>query len=248
MKRVHGKRRMNKFTFYAIAIAISGPVFFPSCVGEPAKPVFNLPLPSEPAKTVRAYSIMDFKNKAKGEAIPEWVSLYLAQGNHGVETESVFRNRFVFVYSNEGNNFRALELLSENFSTRQDFPRLAAARIEARFSTGVPYPDIEYGAFFEALIRTASDAVWTGAARTDDFWLLKKYQSGGEPSTREQGEVSTVEDETENWELLILVTIEKSRFNSQLESIFQKITPDPQPSEEQIAAANGVKENFFEGF
>ena len=195
----------------------------------------DLPLTFEPAKTVRAYNIIDFKDKSKGEEIPGWVSLWLTSGNRGLETEKDFQGRFVFVYSNEGNNFRALELLNDNFAPRQDFPRLAAARIEARFSDGVSYPDIEYGAFFEELIRAASDAAWTGAVRLDDFWVRKKYQP-------------TEEDETESWEFLILLTIEKSRFTSQLESVFEMIAPDPAPSELQIAAANRVKDHFFEGF
>ena len=195
----------------------------------------NSPSPYEPVKTARAYTIIDFKNKTMGAPIPEWASLWLALGNRGVEAKNGFPGSFVFVYSSEGNNFRALELLKDNFAPLQDFPRLAAARIEARFSDGISYPDAEYGAFFEDLIRTASDAIWTGAIRVDDFWVQKKYQ----PSE---------EGETESWEFLILVTIEKSRFTSQLESVFEKVTPDPAPSELQIAAANRVKDHFFEGF
>ena len=218
-----------------IIIAVSGTAFFPSCRSEPERPTLNIPPPPEPVITARVYTVMDFKDKSEGGFIPEWASLWLAQGNRGVETEKDFQGRFVFVYSNEGNNFRALELLNENFTPGQDFPRLAAARIEARFSDGVSYPDVEYGAFFEDLIRAASDTIWTGAVRVDDFWVRKKYQ----PSE---------EGETESWELLILVTIEKLRFTSQLEDIFQKIAPNPAPTMEQIAAANSVKEHFYEGF
>ena len=219
-----------------IILTISGVVFFSSCASDPGISIINLPPQYESVKSARAFTIVDFKNKTTGGVIPEWVNLWLSSGNRGVEAKSDFRGSFVFVYSNEGNNFRALELWNDNFTPGQDFPRLAASRIEARFSAGVSYPDYTYGNFFEALIRTASDEPWTGAIRTEDSWILKKYLPDEE------------EGETESWEFLILLTIEKPSFTSQLESVFQKVQPDPAPSEEQIAAANNVKEHFFEGF
>jgi len=226
---------MSRTFLFTIVLTISAFVFFASCANEPDKQLIILPLPSEPVKDARVYSIVDFKDKTEGGFIPEWASLWLSSGNREVEAKNDFHDRFVFVYSNEGNNFRALELLMDNFTPGQDFPRLAATRIEARFSVGVPYPDVEYGAFYEDLIRTASDEPWAGVIQVDDFWVKKKYQS-------------TEEGEAESWEFLILLTIEKYRFTSQMEYIFQKIVPDPTPSELQIAAANNVKEHFYEGF
>jgi hypothetical protein len=70
----------------------------------------------------------------------------------------------------------------------------------------------------------------------DDFWIRKKYIA------------NETEGEQENWEFLILVTIEKSLFSSQLERIFENIKPVPPPNVNQIAAANRVKEQFFENF
>jgi hypothetical protein len=169
-----------------------------------------------------------------GEAIPEWVNIYFNSGLREVETLKTYQGSYVFVHKNEGNNFNALQLWKDNFSAELDFPRLAAARIEARFS--VPYPDEEYGAFYEALIRAASDASWTGAVRGDDFWVRKRYPP------------NETEDEQESWEFLVLVTIEKSLFSSQLEKIFKNINPLPPPDGKQIAAFNQVKEQFFEKF
>jgi hypothetical protein len=52
----------------------------------------------------------------------------------------------------------------------------------------------------------------------------------------------------ERFEFLILVTIEKERFASQFNTIFEKTTADPPTSRDQIAAVNRVKGRFFEGF
>jgi hypothetical protein len=153
-----------------------------------------------------------------------------------VEALRAHQGSFVFIHRNEGNNFNALNLWKDNFSAELDFPRLAAARIEARFSAGISYPDEEYGAFYEALVRGSSDAFWTGAAAEDDFWVRKKYHA------------NEAEGEQENWEFFVLVTMEKSRFSSQLQTVFENLNPLPPPDEKQAAAASKVKERFFEGF
>ena len=223
---------MNKFRL----LFILGIVSFTSCINRPARMILNLPFEPEVIQAPREYEILNYKNKTRGEAIPEWVNLWLDSGVHGVEALGAFNDRFVFVHRNEGNSFNALALWQDNFLPELDFPRMAASRIEARFSASVAYPDEEYGDFFQILIRAASDASWTGAVNEDDFWVLKKYLPGDD------------EPESESWEFVILVTIKKSDFTSQLDAIFQKVSPDPPPTDAQIAAANRVKDHFFEGF
>jgi hypothetical protein len=221
---------MNRFHVYLI----SGLVFLSSCTTNSGGPAYELPLIPEETKTARTFTIIDFKNKTTGYVIPEWVNVYFDSGLRGVEALRTYQGSYVFVHRNEGNSFNALQLWKDNFSVNLDFPRIAAARIEARFS--VPYPYEEYGAFYEELIRAASDASWTGAITKDDFWARKRYTA------------NETEAEQENWEFLILVTIEKSLFSSQLEKIFESITPVPPPDKNQIAAINRVKAQFFESF
>ena len=223
---------MNKFWLPVIL----GALLFFSCASPPTRMILNLPSISEETEPPRDYIILDYKNKTRGEAIPEWVSLWLDSGVQGVEALNAYNGRFVFVHRNEGNNFNALTLWQNNFLPDLDFPRIAASRIEGRFSASVVYPDEEYGDFFEILIRAASDASWTGAVREDDFWVQKRYLPNDD------------EPESENFEFLILVSIAKSNFASQLDELFQKINPNPPPTEAQIAAANRVKDHFYEGF
>jgi len=222
--------RMSRF----LISLILGAFFLSSCITDSGRKPYELPPITEETKIPRTFTILDYKNRDSGEAIPEWVNSYLDSGLRGVEALKAYQENYVFVKKNEGNNFNALQLWKDNFSAELDFPRLAAARIEARFS--VPYPDEEYGVFYEGLIRAASDASWKGATTKDDFWIRKKYHP------------SETEGEQENWEFLILVTIEKPGFSSQLKTLFEKINPIPPPDENQITAINRVKEQFFEKF
>jgi len=239
--------------FFAATIAL---LLFGSCVSEASRQIIIPPEVSQITQGPLPYAITDHKNKTGGGGIPEWVNLALASGERGVETLDAFTGRFVFVARNQANNFGALNLWKDGFSAELDFPRLAAARIEARFSYAVPNPDVSYGAFFETMIRAASDFPWTGAIRVDDFWTLRKFQSDEEPGG-DAGEDFISEgnaasdsngQETENWEMLILVTIERTLFASQFDQIFQNVNPSPPPSRDQRTTINRVKDRFFEGF
>ena len=247
---------MNRFRL----LVILGAAFFASCVGNFNKRSADLPVIMQVPEIIaapREYTIIDHENRSSGTAMPEWVSLWLSSGLRGIETLSYYEGRFVFVHRSEGNNFNALTLWKDSFSPVFDFPRLAAARIEARFS--VPVPDQEYGAFFENLIRTASDAIWTGAAIEDDFWIHRKFILDEDEPESSTGAANQTQSETdqapadfsrveENWEYFILVSMNKALFASQLDAIFRNVNPSPRPTMEQTSAANRVKDRFFEGF
>ena len=225
---------MKKFLPFFLAAAI-----FTTCAGRPGKAAFIPTLPvqnPENAEWSGPYIITDHKNSADGGNIPEWVTSYLDRGVRGVEALSSYRNRYVFVSLNEGTHVRALSQWAEGFSAELDFPRLAASRIETRFLASSPYPDSEYGNFFESLIRTASDTQWKGAEKEDEYWIYKKNLS------------YELTPENEYYVFLILITIDKNSFASQLNEVFRKVMPNPRPTKEQTAAANRVKDRFFDGF
>ena len=224
-----------------------------SCIGRPSPFTPVLPLYSGALGETRPYTISG--SEYRDEGMPEWVIRYLEGGIHEVEALEGLETRFAFISRNEGQNFAALSQWAEGFSAELDFPRMASSRIEARFLQSVPYPDNEYGPFFEELIRTASDASWmgaeAGAEKADEFWIRKTYlpqaeAAGGELDGEELPGAAVQMSET--YEFFILVTIEKAVFASRLGEVFQNVSPERRPSREQIAAANRVKEKFFDGF
>ena len=249
---------MNRF-FFSVMWAS---VFFIACSGGPGKQVLTPQAPPESLERPEPYTVTDYKNKATDGAIPEWVSVFYDFGVSGVEALGAYEDRFVFVSRNEGINFRALNLWLEGFSAEQDFPRLAAERIGARYSSGISRPDEEYGSFYQTLVRSVSDSFWRGAVKNDDFWILREFIRGEEetgapgpdylPQEDEYDyytpDTATGPQETESWEFLILVTIEKTLFASQLDMIYRNMNSLPLPSRDQTAAAGRVRDRFYEGF
>ena len=214
-----------------------------------------------PARNYSRLLILDHKNMADEGDIPEWLYLFIYGDIQEVEALDTYEDRHVFVSRNEGSNPAALGHWLEGFSAELDFPRLAAARIEERFISSVVYPDQEYGSFYEAMIRAASDAAWTGAVREDDFWIKwstviePEWQDDPDqpdtPDTIVEAETDIMVDTEAEEEFLVfyvLVTIDRTLFASQLDLVFNNINPTPPPSRSQLAAANRVMDRFFDGF
>ena len=214
-------------------------LLFASCAIEQLRPRFVLTPPTEKpdeAHTRRTFAVTDHKNNSLGLGIPEWADRFLDDGALGLRAIEANMESYLFIARSGGNNFNALNLWRDGFNAELDFPRLAGARIEARFGMGVHFPDEEYGPYYEALIRAVSDARWTGMIKEDDFWIQRRFFEDEEEPARE------------DWEFFILVIIEKSQFAAQLNSIFNSINPRHPPAERQTLAFNRVVERFFEEF
>ena len=174
MNKIRGQNSRTTRQNKLFLAATSALLLFGSCVSDDRRALPHYEIP-EILKIPRPFTITDFKNKSEGQSIPEWVEHLLEGGISAVEALAAYEGRRVFISRNEGANFNALTQWAEWFSPELDFPRLAAARIESRFLSGVSRPDNMYGAFFVTLIRAASDAHWSGAVKEEYFWIRRKF-------------------------------------------------------------------------
>ncbi|MDR2394772.1 MAG: hypothetical protein LBD93_11565 [Treponema sp.] len=214
---------------------ISG-VILATCVGEPPE----IPVPwiqPQPAEVIQLYQIIDYKTKAGGEDIPEWVNQYESAGIPGIEGLPQYDAAYVFISEIEGPNFQALQQWASGFIISKDFSRMVASRIQSRMAkTVTSYPEGEYGRFFEALIKAASNAVYTGGFRVDDFWVLKQY-------FQEDG----VSPDREVYNFLILVSINQTTLQLQIKEILNTLGSIPL-TKAQALSVSRLKESFFDLF
>jgi hypothetical protein len=111
-------------------------------------------------------------------------------------------------------------------------------RIEARLINAASlYPDDEYGEFFEALVKKASDAEYTGVMKEDFFWILRQYQQDDEYSPIR-----------ERYDFFVLMSVKKREFQTQAQALMADIKTDNSPTRDQTAAINRIKEAFFDDF
>jgi hypothetical protein len=181
------------------------------------------------------YEVLDYKGKAEGRAIPDWAEDFLTRPAGYLESRREYG--YVFMARNSGTNFNGLSQWVNAFSLDQDFARLAAARIVARFSRGVENPDLFYGRYFEGLIRAASDAVYRGALKENDFWIKRRFFA-------EDG--FTVDREV--YDFFILITVNRLVFTAQVTEILNSVKPVTRLKRDQNVQVKRVKEHFFEGF
>jgi hypothetical protein len=225
-------------SFISVLILCSTALFFSGCVSSSPEQRIDGRIEETEDPRLLSWDILDYQYKNRDGIIPLWVSSYLMGGNQAVERLQVYEDYYIFVSQNTGTNFSALEQWKAAFNPELDFARLVAVRIEKRFlAAAQSYPDYEYGPYFEALIRLASDSVWEGALRDDEFWLLREFP-----------EADGFMVMPEMYDFLILVKIEKSLLASQIRTLFQNVEPLTPLSRDQNTAVQRVQEHFFENF
>jgi hypothetical protein len=217
---------------------ITGIMIFTACAGNIKEVPLQWTIVSQPIKPVRLYLLIDYKAKALGGLIPEWVQRYERTGLPGIETMGEYQDKYMFISKNSGTNFKVLQQWASSFRISHDFARMVSSRIQDRLTSAtVSYPDYEYGAFFEAVVKASSDAEYPEAVQETDFWLKKQY-------FKEDG--ITVDQEV--YDFFILVSIDKIALKSQIDTILNDIKVAIPPTREQTAAINRVKGTFYEGF
>ncbi|MDR1985563.1 MAG: hypothetical protein LBP88_01155 [Treponema sp.] len=219
-----------------VLVNLIGVEILAACAGDPPElPVQWTPPPQ--IEVIQLYEIVDYKTKALGEDIPEWVNQYESAGIPGIERLPQYDDAYIFVSELEGTNFNALQQWTSGFTLAQDLSWLVASRIQACLTkTAASYPDGEYGRFFEALIRAASNAVYSGAVQEGDFWVLKQY-------FQEDG----VSPDRKVYNFLILVSIHKTLLQIQIREILNALDPLPL-TKSQTLSVNRLKEGFFDFF
>jgi hypothetical protein len=213
-------------------IPLIGAFLVTACFTAPEKPVDLGPVPAYQERNSIA-EIIDHESD-----MPEWVSRYVGAGAAGIETLPEYAGRYVFIGRQIGNSLEPLRLWEEGFSVERDFPRLVSARIQERFiAGGNGNPGDEYGRYFEAVVKNASDTAFQGAARESSFWLKKRIfaEDGISPG----GEI---------YEYLIMISIDREILQEQINMLLITARPDKPPTREQSAASMRLRLNFYDGF
>jgi hypothetical protein len=154
-------------------------------------------------------------------------------------------NRYVFIGKNRSANFIALNKWAGNFTVIQDFPRLAAVRIEKRLnSTASLYPDDEYGEFYEALVKKAFSAEYLDAVKEQTYWIKITADQGNNAAGAPAGAATP----SEVYEFYVFVSMEKSKMQSIIKTMMADSLIAVTPTRAQNVAINRLRQIFFEGF
>lgn len=232
----------------SVLLILTGPLFFFACAAQKKiifYPEFNPA--AEQAETLVPGEIVESRNGPADAALPEWLRNFLNGGIWRVEAQGAYWDKYIFIGRNRGTNLNALWQWAERFTVAQDFPRLAGARIENRLlAAAALYPDDEYGEFFEAMIKSASDEEYPEALKEDNFWV--KWRISGEPAADPAGEGETENTGRDIYEFFVLISIDKIALQNRIQALMANIQTAVPPTRDQAASINRIRQNFFEGF
>jgi hypothetical protein len=178
-------------------------------------------------------AFLNYQAKDTDAKIPEWADLFFRGGPRLVETLPQYAGSYVFAAEERGPKLDALKQWAEGFRVDQDFPLLAAQRVQERLTgNGSVDPDMLYGRWFEAFVKNASDASYQGVQKAAEFWV----ESAGTP------------DEGAVYDYVILITIDRVSLREQMRRVMNSTIVVAAPTKAQISLINRAKEHFFEGF
>ena len=195
-----------------------------------------------------SWEVIESQSVSGENGIPAWVRGYLDKGIRGIETLDIYRDKYVFIGKNRGNNFHALQQWANGFTVAQDLPRLIVQRVEQRLvASAALYPDDEYGEYYAHMIKRVSDEEYPNAVKEDTFWTKQRKI----PAEAEPGEENVVvehADHADRYEFLILFSIDREAFQTQMQNIMVDIKTTIAPTRDQTTAINKIRQTFFEGF
>jgi len=191
-------------------------------------------------KTIQINGIIETKNGNSNFNLPDWFSAFINGGIEEVEKINAYYGKYVFIGSNEGVNFTALNIWADNFSAVKDFPVYAAKRIERRMiHAALLYPDDEYGIFFETMVKKAHNAEYPGVVKEDTYWI--KLLNNGENT-------GTVNNNAEIYNFFVLLTIDRMTMQNVINEMMAETITAVNPAGAHRNSVNRLRQYFFEGF
>ena len=230
---------------------------FTACTLQKGKIIF-IPDPAQNAQQEQigssdSWQIIESQSGPGEGGLPAWVRSYLDRGVRGIEALDAYRSKYVFIGKNRGDNFNALQQWAKSFTVAQDLPRLIVQRVERRLvAAAALYPDDEYGEYFAYMIKRVSDEEYLEAVKESVFWTKQRRipveAENEENSDSETPPENIVVEHADSYEFLILFSIDREVFQTQINNIMADIKTNIAPTKDQTAAINKIRLTFFEGF
>ena len=170
-------------------------------------------------------------------SLPLWLITFINGGIEEVEKLDEYYGNFAYIGINEGANFNAIKMWADNFSAIRDFPMLSADRIQKRMiSSASLYPDDEYGAFFELMVKNAYNNVYPEAFIKDTYWI--KLKTGND----------TTETPSHIYNYFILILIDRTAMQNAVLKMADAAYSSVTPTAAQRTSITRLRQNFFTGF
>jgi hypothetical protein len=207
---------MKRLYLFAVVVVLLGVVV--GCASGP---------PTEPAEFDEpSFKIIEYKNMALGQEIPDWVTRDVG------ELEDEFENEYIFRFEQTGKDLTGVKNIADNMNAPAEVARLVSTRVEQVFA-GAQVGDNNFvESYFENVVRTVADAQINGLRKYGDFWVLKEYYD-------ERGNAIDRE-----YEYYTMYRISRNQVDDLID---RAVTGQAAPTEEEQTARERVREILRDG-
>jgi len=115
--------------------------------------------------------VLDHKNYSFGREVPDWVMLERGE----IEDLPKYKDDYVFKFEESGRNLDGVRTWARNFSAATELAQQVQNRVQAKF-VGAQVGDKEdTGNYFEAAVKSLSDATFSGYKEAENYWLKRRH-------------------------------------------------------------------------
>lgn len=207
-----------------------------SCVSQPAPK----PAGPAPAETVLTPDVLEHKGTALGAAVPAWTMAYIENGPSGVEKLAEYKGKYVIVLDSEGQSKQGTLTAMDNMDAPVQIARYLSTRVQQKFAGAQVGDRDQLQEYFENVVKTVSEAKFSGFMAGPDWWVyLQYYKPGAKSKTEVDRRV---------YRVIKIYTIDQTVLQTQLNKYLNDAEAKVAKTPEKQRAIDAVQSAFYEGF
>jgi hypothetical protein len=209
-----------------------------SCVSQPAPaPAPEGPKPSE---TVLTPDVLEHKGTALGANVPAWTMAYIEGGAQGVEKLPEYKGKYVIVLDSEGQSKQGTIAAMDNMDAPVQIARYLSTRVQQKFAGAQVGDRDQLQEYFENVVKTVSEARFSGFATGPDWWVYLQYYK---PGAKSKSEV-----DRRVYRVIKVYSINADILQTQLNKYLNETEAKVAKTPEKQRAMDAVQSAFYEGF
>jgi len=209
-----------------------------SCASQAAS--VTPPEAQKPAEVVLPPDILEHKGTALGANVPAWVMAYIESGSQGVEKLADYKGKFVVILDSEGASRQGTQVAMDNMDAPVQIARYLSTRVQAKFAGAQVGDRDELTEYFENVVKTVSEATFSGFMTGPDWWVYLQYYKPGAKSKTEV--------DRRIYRVIKLYSIDQSVLQTQLDKYLKDAAGAVAKTPEKQRAIDAVQNAFYEGF
>lgn len=217
-----------------ILLVVLGLFALASCASQPSVEAPKV------AESVLTPDVLEHKGTALGANVPGWVMSYIESGASGIEKLPEYKGKYVIVLDSEGQSKQGTQTAMDNMDAPVQIARYLSTRVQQKFAGAQVGDRDQLTEYFENVVKTVSEAKFSGFMAGPDWWVYLQYYK---PGAKSKSEV-----ERRIYRVIKLYSIDTAVLQKQLEKYLNDVEGAIAKTPEKQRAIDAVQSAFYEGF